>query len=235
MRRSRWYASVCTLACSLTLLSASGCSFFFGPANEHLLQDGVRARATVVSITETGSTINNRPVCDIVVRVEPTNGAAYQTTVRKVVALTQIPQLQPGNPVTVRYDPNDPKQVLIEALGEPPPTPSLSAADAQRMAAEGQALLEELNADGRGVAATAVVMRFEPTGVEVNGDNPLAVITAKVLPPDGAAYDARIVGVFARAGLAKYEPGKEIHVRFDPRQRQRVVFDLAKTRSMKLE
>lgn len=221
-----------TCVCGTLLVGAPGC--LFGRANEHLLQQGVRARAVVVSIEETGARVNNRPECEIKLRVEPHDGEPYITSVRDVVALTQIPQLQPGRPVTVRFDPQNRGEAIIEALGEPP-TASISAVDAQRMAQESQALLTELNAKDAGVAATAIVLRFEPTGALVNGQNPLAVVTAKVLPPDGAPYDAQIVGVFGEAGLDKYAPGREIYVRFDPNQRQRVTFDLAKTRTARSE
>ncbi len=224
-RRVRRWTALVGMCC--TLVASAGCAVIGGRANEHLLQQGVRARAVVVSITETGWLVNRRPECEIVLRVEPRGGESYVTSVREVVSLTQIPQLQPGRPVAVRYDPNNRKEVVIEALGEPA-TASISEKDVERMALEGQALHLELNATGAGVPASAIVLRFDPTGAVVNGDNPLAALKVKVLAPDGAPYDAQIVGVFNSSTLDKYTPGREIHVRFDPANRQRVAVDLDK-------
>lgn len=193
--------------------------------NRRILANGVSARATITALDQTGTTINNQPKCHIGLRVEPKDGDPFDAVATQLVLLTQIPQFQPGTVVTVRYDPADRRKVALEALGHA----SVDQAEAQRMIAASDGLMKALNAPGAGVAAPAIVTAFTPTGVKVNGPNPLAVVEVKVLPESGAPFDARITGVFGVQGLAKYQPGKTVRVRFDPADPTRVSFDAQKT------
>ncbi|MGN6104364.1 MAG: hypothetical protein ACTHU0_04610 [Kofleriaceae bacterium] len=202
-----------------------------GRRNRRLLRSGVQAPAVIVAIDQTGTQVNDQPVCELRVRVEPTGEPAFDAVARRVVPITQIPQLQPGQRIVVRYEPGDRATVAIEGLGEV----AIDPARAKQMIEEAQQRHDALNRPGStaGVAATAIVTTFDPTGVTVNGPNPLVVLRLKVLPPGGAPFDAELVGVFASSGLHKYQPGKEVHVRFDPAAPARVAFDAARVASIK--
>lgn len=65
------------------------------------------------------------------------------------------------------------------------------------------------------------LVRVEPPGepVFVNGDDKVAELRVKVLPPGSDPFDSAIHGVFKPEGLFKYQPGKGIPVRYDPRER----------------
>ena len=189
--------------------------------NRELRASGVTARATIVSISETGTRINHRPVCDIVLAIEPASAPRFQATARQVVGMVEIPQMQPGKIVTVHYDPKDPSAVVIGAFGHV----AVSEADGHALIAESQRLLEDLNRPGAGVAAPAIVRAFTPTGVNVNGNNPLAHVQLKVMPVGGLPFDATLVGVFGEAGLHKYQPGCEVRVRYDAARPERVTMD----------
>lgn len=52
--------------------------------------------ARIDSLSQTGTRINDQPVCDLQLTVQPKNGAAYRTQLRLVVALIQIPSVQAG-------------------------------------------------------------------------------------------------------------------------------------------
>jgi hypothetical protein len=207
-----------TLPVLLGVLCATACAPSW---RDQVLQNGVPARAIITSIDQTGVYINDQPQCEIGLRVEPQKGAPFDASTRQIVLLTQIPQVQPGRVVTVRYDPRDPTRVAIEALG----WVALDEAGAKRLLEEAEALRAALNQPGAGTAATAIVIAFEPTGVQVNGENPLAELRVKVLPPGGAPFDAKLVGVFARERLSRYQPGQEIRVRYDAADPRRVTFD----------
>lgn len=200
-----------------------------GRRNRRLLRSGAQAPATIVAIDQTGTEVNDQPVCELRVRVEPTGEPAFDAIARRVVPLTQIPQLQPGQRIVVRYDFEDRATVAIEGLGDL----AIDPARAKRMMEEAQQRHDALNRPGAGVAATAIVTTFEPTGVTVNGPNPLVVLRVKVLPSGGAPFDAEIVGVFVPSGLHKYQPGKEVHVRFDPAAPAHVAFDATRVASIK--
>lgn len=193
--------------------------------HRRVLASGVSARATVTSLDQTGTTINDQPKCRIGLLVEPKDGAPFAATTTQLVLLTQIPQFQPGAVVTVRYVPGDPSQIAIEAFGHT----SIDQAEAERMIAASARLMAELDQPGASLPAPAIVTAFNPTGVKVNGPNPLAVLELKVLPEGGAPFDATVAGVFGAQALAKYQPGKTVRVRFDPADPSRVSFDGAKT------
>jgi hypothetical protein len=209
----------------LSFMLLAGCAHVFGRPNAHLLEDGAQAPATVKSIEQTGQFINDNPVCKITLNVTPKGSAPFVTSVEQVVLLTQLPQLQPGAVLTVRYDERDHAKAIIQAFGA---LPTLSEDEARQVAVAASALRTELNAPGAAVEATGVVMRFDETGVFVNGPNPLAVVTVKVLPSGGAPYEATIRGVFASSSLPKYQPGREVHLRVDPKDPSRVTFDTAR-------
>ncbi|GAA1578468.1 hypothetical protein [Leucobacter aridicollis] len=60
------------------------------------LADGRVGLARVDALTQTGTQINEQPVCDIDLTVRPVRGGVYRTRVRRIVQLTQIPRFQPG-------------------------------------------------------------------------------------------------------------------------------------------
>lgn len=53
-------------------------------------------RARVEAITGTGTTINERRVCDVDLVVAPVRGSAYRTRSRMLLAATEMPRFQPG-------------------------------------------------------------------------------------------------------------------------------------------
>ncbi|MGO2140086.1 MAG: hypothetical protein ACTH30_06700 [Leucobacter sp.] len=69
------------------------------PSNEQVqaaLSAGRVGLARVDELTQTGTQINEQPVCDIDLTVRPVRGGVYRTRVRRIVQLTQIPRFQPG-------------------------------------------------------------------------------------------------------------------------------------------
>jgi len=203
----------------LVLLVVSGCRPSW---HDHVMNHGVAARAVVTSLDQTGASLNDQPECDVGLRVEPKNGQPFTSTVRTYVLLTQLAELRPGAVVTVRFDPDDHAKMVIAGLGQV----SLDEAEASRMLEANEALLKELNAPGAATQADAIVVAFEPTGVRVNGDNTMAFVRLKVLAPDGARFDATVLGVFAPSGLAKYQPGREVFVVYDPANLKRIALDV---------
>jgi len=52
--------------------------------------------ARVDALRQTGTQINDQPLCDVDVTVQPLTGSAFATTVRTVVPITDVPRFQPG-------------------------------------------------------------------------------------------------------------------------------------------
>jgi PDZ domain len=107
----------------LVLLSglAQGCAMFDTGMSEakDLQRVGVSAQAAILSIGETGLTVNDDPVITLDVEVRPADRPPYHATIKRLlVSRLEIPQFQPGRVIPVRFDPRDPSRVSFD-LGPP--------------------------------------------------------------------------------------------------------------------
>ncbi|MEO8093235.1 MAG: SHOCT domain-containing protein [bacterium] len=74
---------------------------------EDLMANGSKGAGTVVSVRDTGTTINDNPRVEMVFRVEPLDGgAAFDLTKKTTVSRVEIPRQ--GDRYPVWYDPQDP-------------------------------------------------------------------------------------------------------------------------------
>jgi hypothetical protein len=84
-------------------------------ASRELQRTGVAAEAEILSLWDTGITVNQDPVIGLKVRVRPRDGAAYEATIEKsLVSRLDVPQFQPGRTIPVRFDPQNPSRVAID-------------------------------------------------------------------------------------------------------------------------
>jgi hypothetical protein len=93
-----------------------------GESEARLLQQtGTPAWATILRLWDTGITVNDDPVVGMEVEVRPsppTEGAPFRAVIPKSrISRLEVPRVQPGETVAVRYDPNNPSRV---ALDDPP-------------------------------------------------------------------------------------------------------------------
>ena len=82
-------------------------------ASNTLLMTGVPAQAKVLQLMDTGTTINDNPMAQLVLEVQPQGSPAYQTQVKMIVPRLKLAQVQPGNTVLVKFDPNNPAMVAV--------------------------------------------------------------------------------------------------------------------------
>jgi hypothetical protein len=76
---------------------------------------GVAADAEVLSLWDTGITLNQDPVIGLKVQVRPKDGQPYEATIAKsLISRLDIPRFQPGKVIPVRFDPKDPSRVAID-------------------------------------------------------------------------------------------------------------------------
>jgi hypothetical protein len=132
MRRMVSPSLRCAAAASLAF--ALGCGMIdrlTGVADARDLHaSGVAAEAEVLSLWDTGITVNHDPVIGLRVEVRPVDGPPYQATIAKsLVSRLDVPRFQPGQVVPVRVDPRNPARVAIDVYGE-------GAAAADRAAAK---------------------------------------------------------------------------------------------------
>jgi len=86
---------------------------------ERLDEVGKSARARIVSVRNTGITVNDdyRQV-DFVLEVFPEGGEPYEAKTRGLVLYERIPSLEPGTFIPVLVDPADPMEVAVADLDE---------------------------------------------------------------------------------------------------------------------
>ncbi len=103
----------------MILLSGGIASFFVVPMirahfrDERIMARGQVATARVISLSDTGSRVNDQPVATIELEVRPPGAAAFTATAQTVVTAINAMQFQPGKQVSVRYDPTNHSQVVI--------------------------------------------------------------------------------------------------------------------------
>ena len=82
--------------------------------NKAIMEQGISARAKILSVQETGVLLNNMPQVLFQLEVYPSSGIPYQATTKAVISLVKIPQYQPGIEIPVKIHPTDPTKVEID-------------------------------------------------------------------------------------------------------------------------
>ena len=110
-----------TLCISVVVIGVVGFVFYRiyqGRAQANaLLQNGVPAPATIISIQDTGWRINDQPQALVTLQVTPADRPPFQAQVKDTFSPFDLGSLAPGAPAQVRFNPNDTTKVAIESLG----------------------------------------------------------------------------------------------------------------------
>ena len=206
---------------------------FGGRKREKRLEEaGVNTQAVLVSFREIGQQ-NFTPLVDLTLRITPAGGSGpFEVTARAQVQFSQIGKLQPGDTITVRYDPED--HGNFELVGEfssgGGAEESLDSASAGDIAAAVQATGEtgqrrsaaELLASGQRM--TAVLREFSPSGKTVgeldptlpDPNDPVYVIKAE-LPIDGSSpIETVFMNRVPEAKVASLRLGAHLNVAVNP-------------------
>jgi len=98
---------------------------------ERLLREGTPAPATIVNLGMGRMTmqvgVHRHLEVQLLVQVEPPDRSPWQATLATMISELQVPQLQPGARIQVRYDPRDPSQLALEGIALPGAVPGLGA------------------------------------------------------------------------------------------------------------
>lgn len=81
---------------------------------ERVLRTGTKATATVLRLSETGTYINNQPMVNIALHVQPPDRAPFEASIQQVLSQLEIPRVQPGQKVAVGIDPDNPQKVVLD-------------------------------------------------------------------------------------------------------------------------
>lgn len=81
--------------------------------NQQLLINGEAAEAKILKIWETGATVNEQPQVGLLLEVYAPNRPVYQAEAKRVVSILNIPRIQVGSTVEVRFDPQNPARIAV--------------------------------------------------------------------------------------------------------------------------
>lgn len=81
--------------------------------NADLVTEGMPARATVLKAWQTGVIVNHNPQIGLHLKIYPSQGPPYEVETKAIVNQLHLAQLQIGNQIAVKIDPQDQSQVVL--------------------------------------------------------------------------------------------------------------------------
>ena len=75
-------------------------------------QYGLEGTAEVLSVVDTGATINMNPVVEMKLHVTTATGTSFETTARTMVSRIAVPRS--GDKIAIKYNPADPTQIFVK-------------------------------------------------------------------------------------------------------------------------
>lgn len=199
------------------MYKAFGSTFKSMAGNKAVLQTGVSAPATILSVEDTGVTMNYSPQARLTLQVTPADRAPFQAVATTFIGRMQIGMIIPGATVTVRYDPNDLSKVAIESIGAPNAVQSAMLAQDQ--------YYEQLRKTGE--EAEAVILSVQDTGMRVEGGGSLRRFKFEVTSRFDGTFEAETQAAIADVSRDKYSVGKKVYVRYDRANKAQVALDRA--------
>jgi len=93
--------------------------FQYQAANQQIIKVGLQAPARVIQYMPLGINVNgNNPVVNLMLEVHPVSRPVFTAMAQGIlVSEASIVKYQPGQTITVRYDPNDLTKVAVEHSG----------------------------------------------------------------------------------------------------------------------
>jgi putative solute:sodium symporter small subunit len=77
------------------------------------IEKGIDAKGKIVSVTETGTYVNNLPKLAFRIQVFRSGFAPYEVEHEKVVSFLSIPRFQVGAIVNIKVNPQNPQKIMI--------------------------------------------------------------------------------------------------------------------------
>ncbi|MEP6924413.1 MAG: hypothetical protein ABI954_08095 [Pyrinomonadaceae bacterium] len=84
-------------------------------SNQRILASGQDAEAKILAIADTGTRINDNPVIDFSLQVQPANYPAFVAQARQTVSIIHLPSYQPGKIVNVKFVPGTDQVAIVGA------------------------------------------------------------------------------------------------------------------------
>jgi hypothetical protein len=191
---------------------------FGNKKKKRILEDGISAEAVVLSVADTGVTVNDNPRVKLTLQVQPEGDAPFEATKKVTVSRVAIPS--PGDRYWVRYDPADPSEVEFDDAKVAAVNAQAESSMAQAAAATVPADLAQNGILGRGAL---VDVQKNPTGQLVDCQLTLGIRLVDGTP----SYRANTRISLSPENAEKMIPSQTLmSVRADPNNHQRVAVSL---------
>ena len=83
----------------------------FGSTKSDGPKNALEATAEVLSIEDTGGRMGTNPVVLLKLQVQPSEGAAFETSGKCMVSVVAIPRV--GDKIKIKYNATDPTQIAV--------------------------------------------------------------------------------------------------------------------------
>lgn len=80
------------------------------------IRNGVTAPAKVLTVSDTGVSVNDNPQVELLLEVRPRDKAAFQAQAKMLVSRLNVSLVQPGISAEVIYDPINPARIRVTNL-----------------------------------------------------------------------------------------------------------------------
>lgn len=182
------------------------------------------APATILKVWQTGMVLNDvNPQIGLQLNVQPANRPAFQAEAKMFVQMIQIPQLQPGVAVQVKYDARNPSKIEVESVGGDGATTAANVAQMEQTLLAQDKLYEAIRSMGQ--PAQAVILNVTDMGIQVGDTATLKKFQLEVQPADRPSFHAETQGAISVVANDKYQPGKTVWVKFNPNDLTQVSLD----------
>lgn len=194
-----------------------------GATRADTLEAGIPASALIVSMGETGTTVNQHPLVEFGLRVMRPGQAPYDVTIRQILPRLRLGQVRPGLTVGVKVGPADPTDVAIDWDAPVGEEADGSATVPEGMFA-GAAVGDTVDSKSflaRAQPASAEILHMSQTGMTVpdprdGGEAEVFGFVVAVHRDGCPSYEAKLLQGVPRALLGRVGPGATVPVGVNP-------------------
>jgi hypothetical protein len=193
---------------------------------QRLKIQGIPGQARIVSMRQTGVTMNEQPQIELTLEVTSSMQGPYQVVVKEWVPMMMLGRLTSGLPLPVKVDPMNPNSLVIEwesSMGTGMPMGGVSGAGmmppaqadtSQYTSAGRQAEKERLLASG--VAGSATVVSATPTGQIDTEGRPVYDLVLTIQVPGQPPMQGPARTGIPQERVDQLEPGDTVPLKVDP-------------------
>ena len=198
--------------------------FLAGSKRKEILAKGRPAKAKIVNLGESGKgtvTVNNQPFVTMTLEVMDGDKPPYKVKLQTIVSRLALPQFQPGAVISIKIDPKDPNNVVIDSGGQVTGGEKMPTYESGAWTEEDKKIVAE-----RGIKGKAKILNIEDTG-KSKDFNPIIRMTYEVKVENKEPYTlSKELPMPSRAAqFNKTFIGKTVPATIHPENKEKVILE----------